>query len=477
MLDPDYIEEAGDMVAAAYTQIEAEMLDYLVAQMLLDEKLTSRGYTSLAMLAQTHDRELREILRRNAEGIADAVRASVEDALKRSDADDIGRIGGGRAAYPRRVAATVEGIARILERDNLDMIEGAKRAFIEAATRAITSTNIAAMTPERAIHEAVRTLEREGISVISYRNAATGRQTVKNKLDVAVRRHVRTQIAQDGARMTLERMRELDVALVEVSSHTGARPEHAEWQGRCYSLHGDVTIDGVRYRDFYSATGYGTVEGLLGANCRHSFAPYIHGTKRAYAHDPKHASGVPNAEVYELTQKQRRLERRIREAKREIRGAQLEYDADRRAEKLVEVMKAKQALKDRQASIRKLVNDANGKAKPGTSVLHRNPRREWAGDMPKATGPAKTAHGRDRMRERGITDRAASDAIVRPLKSFPAETDDLGRRAQKLVGKDATVIVNPDTGEIITAYKTKSRTARKYEKEQSDAERRTNPPA
>ena len=48
MLDPDYIDKAGDMVAAAYTQIEAEMLDYLVAQMLLDEKLTSRGYTSVS---------------------------------------------------------------------------------------------------------------------------------------------------------------------------------------------------------------------------------------------------------------------------------------------------------------------------------------------------------------------------------------------------------------------------------------------
>lgn len=42
--------------------------------------------------------------------------------------------------------------------------------------------------------------------------------------------------------------------------------------------------------------------------------------------------------------------------------------------------------------------------------------------------------------------------------------------AQKLVGKDATVIVNPDTGEIITAYKTKARIARKYEREAKEAE-------
>ena len=429
MLDPDYIDKAGDMVAAAYTQIEAEMLDYLVAQMLLDEKLTSRGYTSLAMLAQTHDGALREILRRNSGGIAAAVMASVEDALKRSDEDDVRRLGGGRTAYHRQVAATVDGIARILERDNLDMIDGAKRAFLEASTRAITSVNISATTPDKAIHEAVRQLEREGISIISYRN----------------------------------------VALVEVSSHPGARPEHAEWQGRCYSLKGDVTIGGVRYRDFYSATGYGTVEGLLGANCRHSFAPYIHGTRHAYAHDPKHASGVRGDEVYRLTQKQRYIERRIREAKRELRGAQAEYDADRSAEKLAEVMKAKQAIKSRQEAMRKLLEEANAKAKPGTSVLHRNQHREWAGDMPKTTGPARTKHGTERMRERGITERAAASAITSPLKRFEAVADDNGRRAQKLVGKDATVIINPDTGEIITAYKTKARIARKYEREAKEA--------
>lgn len=470
MLSPDYIDEAGDMVAGAYAQIEAEMLDYLVAQMLLDDKLTSRGYTALAMLVQTHDGALREIVRRNASGISAAVQSSVEDALKRSDEDDVRRLGGGRIAYHRQVAATVDGIARILERDNLDMIDGAKRAFLEASTRAITSVNISAMTPEKAIHEAVRQLERDGISIISYRNAATGQQTVRNRVDVAVRRHVRTQIAQDGARMTLERMRELDVALVEVSSHPGARPEHAEWQGRCYSLKGDVTIGGVRYRDFYSATGYGTVEGLLGANCRHSFAPYIHGTRHAYAHDPKHASGVPNEEVYKLTQKQRYMERRIREAKRELRGAQAEHDADRSAEKLAEVMRAKQTIKNRQAAMRKLIAEANADAKPGTSVLHRNQRREWAGDMPKTTGPARTKHGAERMRERGITEKAAATAITSPLKRFDAETDDLGRRAQKLVGKDATVIVNPDTGEIVTAYKTKARIARKYEREAKEAE-------
>ena len=43
-----------------------------------------------------------------------------------------------------------------------------------------------------------------------------------------------------------------------------------------------------------------------------------------------------------------------------------------------------------------------------------------------------------------------------------------GRRDQKLIGRKATVVVNPDTGAIITAYRTKSRYRRKYERERHD---------
>ncbi|MEG0072853.1 MAG: hypothetical protein RR692_06675, partial [Raoultibacter sp.] len=71
---------------------------------------------------------------------------------------------------------------------------------------------------ERALHRVVRTLERDGIDLISYRNTKTGVQTVRNKVDVAVRRHIRTQIAQDGARMTMGR---LDDAIGEAMKKRG----------------------------------------------------------------------------------------------------------------------------------------------------------------------------------------------------------------------------------------------------------------
>ena len=70
------------------------------------------------------------------------------------------------------------------------------------------------------------------------------------------------------------------------------------------------------------------------------------------------------------------------------------------------------------------------------------------------------------MRDRGVTNKQAADAIVNPLKRYPTKTDDQGRKAYKSVGKDATVVVNPETGDVITAYKTKSRYRRKLEREE-----------
>ena len=326
MLSPDQIEAAGDAVAAVYNGIEARMLDHLVAAMLAGDGITRRTVTEIALLAQTHAGELRRIIDDHAGEIDEAVRATAEEMLAASDADDAARAGG-EPMWPQQVAATVDGIALVLARDNIQMVEGAKQAFLSASIEAVTLANTGMATAERALHRAVRKLEREGVSVITYQDAETGRVTVRNKVDVAVRRHVRTQIAQDGARMTERRMGVLGVTLVEVSSHCDSRPEHRPWQGRCYSLVGDVEIEGVRYPDFYAATGYGSVDGLMGANCRHSFGPYRHGATHAYEPDPKHPSGLPGEEVYRLEQRQRALERRIREAKREVRGAQQAYDA------------------------------------------------------------------------------------------------------------------------------------------------------
>ena len=83
--------------------------------------------------------------------------------------------------------------------------------------------------------------------------------------------------------------------------------------------------------------------------------------------------------------------------------------------------------------------------------------------MPKTQVPKRTVHGDERMRERGISSRQAADAIINPLERTPTKTDDIGRKAYKAIGREATVVVNPNTGEIVTAYKTSSKVRKKHE--------------
>lgn len=404
MLDPEYLDRAGDLVAAVYGEIESDMLAHL-CRVLLDEGVEAvgqRGLTALNLLAQGQGVALLGFIEAHRSEVNEAVARTVEDAVERGDRDDARRLGvdaplaASLPGRPRQVAMTAQGIAAILERDNVEMTAGALGLWNRCVAEAVTKVNTGAETAERAVHGAVRRMMREGISTVTYRNAETGRQTVTNRIDVAVRRHVRTQLSQDGMRRTLDVCRATGARLVEVSSHSGARPSHAKWQGRVYSLDGDVTVDGKRYRDFYRETGYGRVDGLGGANCRHSFGPWLPGTPRMYSPNPDHPSGLPSDEVYRLVQGQRRRERSIRQTKRELAGAKLCYERSGEIGDLTEVLKLQDELRRRQADLREFISGAN--AKGSAPVLQRAPSREWAGDMPRIT-LSVSAQSRRRARE------------------------------------------------------------------------------
>lgn len=401
MLTPDQMDAAGEEVAAVYRQIEAELIDWLVQRMAEGDVAGQRAGTALNLLAQSDPEQLRRIIDAHAEEIDDAARRDVERSLAASDAFDLAAIAAGMAVSAPREALTAQTVAvmssvrGMIARDNLEMTGAARTKFLQWSTWAATQTATGNMTADKAMRKAVRELARGGLSIesVTYRDPETGKVTVTNKADVAVQRHIRSLIGQGAAALTFERMRENGVEFVEVSSHIGSRPSHAEWQGRCYHVGGAVEVDGVRYEDFAFGTGYRGECGpytalgdqLMGVNCRHSFAPWVPGAPRAYSPDPESPTGLPNEEIYELTQGQRARERKIREAKRELAAMQRVYDADPTPENAAELARAKALLLSRQERMRDYIAEANARCRPGTKVLKRMPNREWAGDMPKIT--------------------------------------------------------------------------------------------
>ena len=76
----------------------------------------------------------------------------------------------------------------------------------------------------------------------------------------------------------------------------------------------------------------------------------------------------------------------------------------------------------------------------------------------------KTKHASERATGRSIIDSQIDDAIKNPLFKGDVVIDEQGRKSVKYIGLDATVILNPDTEEVVTTWKTGSRIKKKYGK-------------
>lgn len=75
----------------------------------------------------------------------------------------------------------------------------------------------------------------------------------------------------------------------------------------------------------------------------------------------------------------------------------------------------------------------------------------------------KSRHAEDREAERNISEAAIQDALQNPLFKGEVVMDEYGRKSIKYIGREATVIMNPDTNTEITTWKTGSRIRKKYE--------------
>ena len=244
-------------------------------------------------------------------------REVLKNALKKTDDVLVGQFV--RAMGSRRhmtnlatiiAAQTAQGMNEVLERQNIALAKDQATLWYDVTAEAIARHQ--AGEPTRAVMErGVTRLANSGLETIDYISGT------KTTIDAALRRHIVSQANQARNRLLMQRMDEWEWDLVFVDAHFGARPSHAEWQGKVYSRSGRST----EYPSLVDATGYGTVTGLCGANCYHYMTPYVPGYSELPDMDyseQERITGMTSDEYYAATQKQRRYERLIRSQKREI---------------------------------------------------------------------------------------------------------------------------------------------------------------
>lgn len=147
-----------------------------------------------------------------------------------------------------------------------------------------------------------------------------------------IQKNLQTALEQLAAAVSLRQAEDAGCYLMEITAHSGARPDHAKWQGQLVTITGKDAgkiIDGLRVFTL-SEIGYGSGEGFKGWNCRHNWHAYYPGLSTPnYTQEELKKLDEPcisyNGKLYteyEVSQMQRAQERRVRAWKRRCVTAQ-----------------------------------------------------------------------------------------------------------------------------------------------------------
>ena len=166
------------------------------------------------------------------------------------------------------------------------------------------------------LRRVVTQLTNSGLRKIEYGSGYASR------VEVAARRAVMTGVANLTGEIADYNAKKLGTEYFEVEWHAGARPAHSVWQGRVWTK-----------EQLYSVCGLGTVTGLLGANCYHTYYPFFPGiSERNWSDDwleeqnrkeskPKEFRGKEYT-LYEAKQRQRQMETAMRAQREKVQMLQ-----------------------------------------------------------------------------------------------------------------------------------------------------------
>ena len=363
--------------------------------------------------------------------------------------------------------------------------ETSQTQFYNAINKAYLETLTGTKSYSTAIVDAIKDVSQQG-AYVSYGNR-------KMSLEASTRMNIITGVNQTSGKLQLMRAEEMDWDLMEISAHSGARPEHAEWQGKIVSRSGKkgyLTLEDI---------GYGTITGFLGINCRHTWFPYYEGSSLNYTN--KELEELKNEKViyngqeytkYEASQLQRKMERQIRQDKKDIVGLQGVLKSNISDEEVLKDTRsafAKKSLtyKNHQNQLNDFISQTSLK-KDNTRLLIANGYdKKMSTQISQVTKIAEKYNNSDiigtkvngveikeigehiisRTYGRSLKFEDVEDALKNPLDCGKIKEDKQGRKSFSVIGEKVTVYVNPETGKITTTHSTSSKKAQKL-KEKKD---------
>lgn len=284
MLTPDYLKNVSDDAIKAYSKLENSIIKDIVRRLEntnMEMTESARWQIQIAQESGLLYDEIIEEIAKRSDYNESVVRKTFEDsAVKSLNFDDKIYRRAGLKPIPIKQSKHMLNLLKdtlyktngSLQNLTLTTAKMGQNSYIDACNEAYMQIATGAFDYNTAIKKAINKISHAG-AVVEYDSGY--RCNIKS----AVKRAVMTGVNQTCLKMQERRADEMGCDLVEVSAHGGARPEHAEWQGKVYSRSGKSK----KYPSLADKTGYGTGPGLGGWNCRHSFFPYYEGiSERAY---------------------------------------------------------------------------------------------------------------------------------------------------------------------------------------------------
>ena len=321
MLSPRYLDGLSDEIADIYAQLEADILADMARRIAKLGKITEASKWQAAMLAETGalKKDVNRIIKKYDPKIQREIKAIYNDAMiKNARANNrIFEDALGHGVSDINAQVMLAGIQKThsdLSRLTLTTAYTTEQQFVQQANAAYMQVTSGAFDYDAAMKSACDNLAEKGVTSVYYRNG----RPVNLSIEAAVRMNILTGVNQTASAATMDDCDALGCDLVETSAHIGARPSHEAWQGKVFSLSGSSN----KYPPF-SVCGLGTIDGICGINCRHSYYPYFEGMEKHYTTDDldemaKQTVTYNGQEMtrYDAEEKLRYMERNVRKYKR-----------------------------------------------------------------------------------------------------------------------------------------------------------------
>ena len=329
MLPPSYLDQMPDAFVQLWQQVEDDILRDVARRISKMEALTPTANWQLWRYQQTEAlrndvvKLLAKYTGKSETAIRKLLLQAATEAMEREDAiyyhydmepppfEESAALNNLLDAGARQTCGTWQNLTAT----TANTVTGAFERTLDAAWLKVST---GAFDYKAAVKQAVDSLADE-MPMVTYPSGH------KDSIEVAARRAILTGVNQTAGKLQVARADEMGVEFFETTAHGGARPSHAEWQGRQFHRGGAVDYMGKHYPDFEAATGYGTGAGLCGWNCRHTFFAIFPelGAPPAWTQESLEALNARDIEYnggrytrYEISQMQRARERTVRKYKR-----------------------------------------------------------------------------------------------------------------------------------------------------------------